>query len=109
MNQRIALPLLKKSFGVGERLGFVFMVGRGEINESLTQHTTHAGRFGFFGNGIFEVIHVRERRDPRTNLLRCCEARSPADKFFVNVFLFSGKDVFVQPVIERDIIVQAAK
>ena len=109
VNQRIALPLLQELLGIGEHLGFALVVGRGKIDEGFAQHAAHAGGFGFFGHRIFEVIHVGEGSDAAANLFRRRQPRAPADKFFVHVLCFRRENVFVEPVVESDVIVQTAK
>ena len=109
VNQRIALPFLQEFLGVGEHLSFALVVGRGKIDESFAQHAAHAGGFGFFRHGIFEVIHVGESSDAPANLFRRRQARAPADKLLVHVLGFRRENVFVEPVVESHVIVQAAK
>ncbi len=109
VNQRIALPLLQKLLGVGQHRGFALVVGRGKVDEGFAQNAAHAGRLGFFRDRIFEVVHVGEGGDAAANLFRRRQPRAPADKFFVHVLCFRRENVFVEPVVESDVIVQAAK
>ena len=46
---------------------------------------------------------------PAANLFRRRQARAPADKLFVHVLGFGRENIFVEPVVESDVIVQAAK
>ena len=94
VNQRIALPLLQEGLGIAEHGGFILIVGGGKIDKSLAQHSAHAGRLGFFGNRIFEVVHVGEGRDPAANLFCRRQPRSPADEFFGDILGFGGENVF---------------
>ena len=109
MDQRVALPLLQESFGVGQHFSFGLIVGRGEIDESFAQHAAHAGGFGLLRHRVFEVIHVGESRDAAANLFRRRQARAPADELLIHILGFGRENIFVEPVIERDVIVQAAK
>ena len=109
MNQGIALPLLQELLGVGEHFSFALVVGRGKIDESFAQHAAHAGGFGFFRHGVFEVIHVGESGDAPANLFRRRQTRAPADELLVHVLGFRRENVFVEPVVESHVIVQAAK
>ena len=109
VNQRIALPLFQKLFSIGERLSFALVVRRGKIDKRFPQHPAHACGFGFLRDSVFKVIHIGKGRDATTNLFRRRQPRSPADKFFVHILGFGREDVFVEPVVERDVIVQAAE
>ena len=109
VNQGIALPLLQELLGVGEHFSFALVVGRGKIDEGFAQHAAHAGGLGFFGHRVFEVIHVGEGSDAAANLFRRRQTRAPADKLLVHVLGFRRENVFVEPVVERHVIVQAAK
>ena len=109
VDQRIALPLFQEFLSVGEHLGFALVVGRGKVNERFTQHAAHARGFGFLGHCVFEVVHVGESRHTPANLFRRRKARSPTDKFFVHVLLLGGEDVFVEPIIERYVVVKTPK
>ena len=66
----------------------------------------HAGGFGFFGDGVFEVVHVGEGGDAGANLFGGGEARAPADEVLGDVFGFGGKDIFSEPVVQRDVVVR---
>ena len=101
--------LLQKFLGVGQHVGVGFVVGGGEIDEGFAEDAAHAGGFGFFSDRVFEVIHVGEGGDAGADLLGGGEAGAPADEVFVHVFGFGGEDVFVEPVGEGDVVVQAAK
>src|SRR4029077_14811877 len=45
----------------------------------------------------------------RADLFSRCQPRSPANELLCNILLFSGEDVFVKPVVEGYIVVQAAE
>ena len=70
VNQRIALPLFQECLGIAQHGGFILIVGSGEIDKRFPQHPAHAGGLGFFGDGVFEVVHVGERGDAGANLFR---------------------------------------
>ncbi len=94
VNQRIALPALQKFFGVFQHGSVGFIVWRWKIDERFAEHAAHAGGFGFFGDGIFEVIHVRECRDARTNLFGGREPRAPSHEIFGYVFRL-GREKYI--------------
>ncbi len=109
VNQRIALPLLEEFICIGQHFSFALVVGRGKIDESFAQYPAHAGGFGFFRHGIFEVIHVGEGCDAPANLLGGGEARAPAHKLLIHVLRFRWENVLIEPVVEGHVIMQAPK
>jgi len=70
VNQGIALPLLYELLCVRKCLSPSFIVGRGKVNECLSEHAAHAGRLSLLRDGILEVIHIGESRDASANLFR---------------------------------------
>ena len=109
VNQRIALPALQKFLGVLQHRGVRFIVWRRKIKNRFAHYAAHSRGFGLFGNDIFEVVHVGERRHASANLLRRRQPRAPADKFLGHIFGFRREDVFPQPLVERHIVAQPAK
>ena len=109
VNQWIALPLSQEFLGIREHFNFTFVVGCGKIDKGLAQHTAHPGRFCFFGHGILEVIHVGESSNASANLFCRSQPRSPAHELFVDVLFLCRKNIFVEPVVERHIIVKPAE
>ena len=108
VNHWVALPAFQKSFAVSGHFCFSLVVRGGKVNPGFAEDTAHPSSFGFFGDRIFKIVHIGERRDAAANLLGCGEARAPADVFLGHVLGFSGEDVFVEPVVERDVVMQAA-
>ena len=73
---------------------FGFIVRGGEIDEGFAQDAAHARGFGFFGDGIFEVVHVGKSGDAAANHFRSGEARAPTDEIFGDIFGFGGENIF---------------
>src|SRR5271169_2305098 len=70
VDKRIPLPLLQEFFAVGAHLRFGLVVWGREIDPRFAKYAAKAGGFGFFGLGIFEVIHVREGSGAAANHFR---------------------------------------
>ena len=109
VNQRVALPLLQELLGIAQHGRIRLVIGGGEVNERFAEHAAHAGVLGFFGDRVFEVVHIGEGGHAGADLLGRGETRSPAHELFGHILRFSGKDVFVEPVVQRDIVMQSAK
>ncbi len=109
MDQRIVLPALQKFLGVFEHGRVGFIVWRREIEERFAENAAHSGGFGFLGDGVFEVIHVRESSDAGANLFGGGEASAPAHEILRHIFCLGGENVFAEPVVERDVIVKTAE
>src|SRR6266446_1167383 len=109
VNERVALPLLQELLGVLEHCSFVFVIWRRKIDKRFPQHAAHTRSFSLFRRRVFEVVHIREGSHSRAYLFSRCESRPPANELLRNILLFSGKDVFVKPVVEGYIVVQTAE
>ncbi len=109
VNQGIPLPFLEKLLGIAQHGRFILVIRSGKVDKRLAQHAAHPGGLGFFGNRVFEIVHVAERRYSGTNLFGRRQPRAPAHKFLGDVRGFGGEDVFSQPVIERDVVMQSTK
>src|SRR5262249_51338886 len=88
MNQRVGLPALEEFFTVGGHLLFVFVVGDRKIDPGFAENGAHASGFGFFGDGVFEVIHVHVRGGAAVQHFRNAQASAPANEVFGDVFGF---------------------
>ncbi len=108
MNKRITLPLLDELFAVRRHLGFALIVRGREVDPRFAKESAQPGRFCFLGNGIFKVVHVRERGGAAANHLRHRQPRAPADVIFGDVAGLGRENVLAQPVIQRDIVDQPA-
>src|SRR5271154_4407609 len=108
-DERIAFPVVEEFLGVGEGLGERFIVWRGKIDDGFTEDAAHACFFGGAGDGVFEVVHVRVSGGAAAQHFQDCQARAPDGEVFGDVARFGGKYVIVQPLVERQIIGDAAK
>ena len=108
-DQRVAFPLVRELLDVLHAFVPGFIVGRGKIEQRLAEHGTHSGFRRLFGNGVLEVIHIHERRRAAFDHLQTAELGPPAHKLFIDVFGFSRKDVFLQPLHQHEVVGDAAK
>jgi len=109
VDQCVALPALQEFFGVRGHRRFALVVRRGKIDPRFAKNSAHSRGFGFFGDGILEVVHVGERGDAAANHLRGRKPCAPAHKILGHVFGFRRKNVAFQPDIQRHIIFEAAQ
>src|SRR4029077_7831274 len=80
-----------------------------KVDPSFAENAAHAGGLGFFGDGILEIVHVRESSHAAANHLGGREARAPTDEIFGDVFGFGGEDIIFQPYVERDVVLEATQ
>src|SRR4029077_2600889 len=80
VNQRITLPTLQECFGVGGGFRFILIVGNREVEPAFAYDGAHSGGFGFFGEGILEIVHVHESSDSAANHFGGGQTRAPADE-----------------------------
>ena len=98
------MPAFEKFLGVFKHGGVGLVVRRGKIENRFAQDATHSCGLGFFGQGVFEIIHIGESGDPASNLLGGGKACAPADKIFRDVSGFRRKDVFAEPLVQSDVV-----
>ena len=108
-NQLVSLPVLDKLFDVGHALRMRLVVGDRKVDERLAKHSAQAGSRCLLCNRIFEVVHVAVGRRATADHFRESESRARTDEFLSDVFCFSGKDVFRQPVLQIEIVGESAK
>ena len=108
-DQRVILPTLDKSLGVGNGLARCFIVGDRKLYDRLAKHSTHAGLFCFVGDGILKVVHVAIGRCSTPDHLSQTQPRTGPHELLIDILSLCRKDVFGQPVVEVEIVRDAAK
>src|SRR4029077_5471361 len=86
LNKRIAFTARQEFFGVVGRLRVVLVVRDRKVDPRFSENAAQSGGLGFFGDGILEVVHVRESGDAAANHLGGSEARAPTVKILGDVF-----------------------
>ena len=108
-NQRIALPLIQIFLRVGQRFAGSLIVGRGKIDDGLSQDTAHSRIFGYARHDILEIIHIRVRGDAAAQHLEHSEFGPPIDKIRSHVARFRRENILLKPFVEREVVGQSAK
>src|SRR5579875_3948642 len=108
-DERVAFPMLNEFGGVSDHLRDVLVVGNGKIDEGFAENAAHAGLFGDAGNFILEIVHVGVSGDAAPNHFQHAEARAQFDEIGSDVAGFGGKNVLLQPVVEGEVVGEAAK
>ena len=89
---------------VAGRLG----VGNREPDHRLPENPAHAALLRGLGNHVLEVVHVGVRSRSRQQHLRASEPGAPANKVGTNVLRFRRKDELLKPVLEPQVVRDAA-
>ncbi len=100
---------LKIFLRVLKSLGHGLVIRRGEIDDRFAQHAAHTRFFGGARDGVFKVIHVGVAGDAAAQHFEHAEARSPGDEILGYVASFGGENVFLEPVVEREVVGDSAE
>ncbi len=108
-NQRIVLEMSDEFFGIGEGFGGSFRVSDGKSDNGFSENAADAGLLCGLGHHFLEVVHIGEGGGAGEQHYEGCEAGAPADEIGRNVFGFGGYDVVLQPVLQFQIVGNAAE
>ena len=108
-DQRVSGESCKKSVGELQRVGRSFCIGDREADDGLPEHAAHARLFGRLGHHVLEVVHVGEGGCAAEQHFSAGEARSPADEVGRDVLGLGREDVFLEPVLQPEVVGDAAE
>ena len=107
-DETVVLELLDEALGAGQAFGRRFGVGDRELNDRLAQHAAQPGLDRRLRDLFLEVVHVDECRRARLDHLDGRQPRADADELGRDRLRLRGKDVFLQPVHQREVVGQPA-
>src|ERR1700756_4169540 len=102
--ERVTFPVVEKLLCVVERLLCGFIVGCGKIDDRFGEYAPHSGFFRNACDGVFEIVHVAIRGCSAAQHFEKTQPRGPDDKILGDVTRFGGKNVLVEPLVEREIV-----
>ncbi len=108
-DQRVARKSRQVAFGEAQRVGGRFVVGYREADDGFAQHAAHPRLFGRFGYHVLEIVHVGERGCAAEQHFQAPKARAPAHEIGRNILGFGGEDELFQPILQPQVIGDAAK
>ncbi len=103
-NQRVVPEGLDERLRAGERVGWRFCIGNGELDHRFTEDAAKPGGLRFLRDFLLEVIHVREGRRTGLDHLERGQPGSGADELRRDGLRLRGEDVVVQPVHQRQVV-----
>ena len=108
-HQRIVSIALDVALGPCQRVFGSLRVGNGKADDRFAKHAAHARLLRGFGDTILEVIHVGEGSGAREHHFEAGQARAPENEIGGDVAGFGGKDVMLKPVLQSEVVGDAAK
>ena len=108
-DQRVTLPFFRETLGVAERGLPCFVIRNREVDQSLSEDGTHTCLLGLFGDDILEVVHIDIGRRPAPDHLDQPQPGARSHEFACDVPGFGGEDIFRQPLLQVEIIGDAAE
>ena len=105
----VTLPMVDEFLRVVEGLLRRFVVWSGKIDDSFGEHAAHSGFFCHARNGIFEIVHIAIGGRSAAQHFEKTQPRSPNHKILCDVARFGRENIFLEPLVERKIIGNAAE
>ncbi len=108
-DQRVAMEPLQKLLGEPQRVRRRLRVRRRESDDGLAQNASHAALFRCLRDQVLEIVHVGEGRGTAEKHFETRQAGAPANEVRSDVAGFGGKDVFLEPVLQPQVVRDAAE
>ena len=108
-DQRIVAEALEEPFGEFQRIGGSLVIRGREADDGFADHAAHPGLFSGLGDNVLEVVHIGVRGRAAEQHFEAGQSRAPADEIGRDVLLLGGENVFLEPILQTQIVGDSAE